>query len=466
MVKTVKMAEMSKTKFPDKWKPYPFQVKLWNYLRSGGKNAVAVWHRRSGKDLVGLHWITLCALSSTGLYWYVFPTAEQAKLAIWDAITLDGRSYLSFIPSDKVKKFDNNNLTITFKNNSIIKFVSCHRPDNLRGAGIKGAVISEYAEITKPDSIASVLMPMIIRSNGWMLYLYTPSSDSKMSHGYDLFEKLSAEKDAFAEILTIEQTQDHDGKALVRPHELKASGLSNEQIRREFYCDFRAGRLKREETTFGAQLQIAQQEGRITSVPYDSSLSVNTYWDVGVIDYTVIWFVQEKEEYLDVIDCYISRGKDFNHLLNSLRVRGYKYGKNVLPHDMGRRQPPRLDTRLQQANEIAISLQFEPFSLGRMYHRDEMISKAREQLGKCRFDGVKCQQALNCLSDFSAAKRTTHSNSNMITDVADAFCYMAMDAKTKKDKKSLVTNFDNRACRVIDEYNAGNAAKDYNPFKY
>lgn len=218
----------------------------------------------------------------------------------------------------------------------------------------------------------------------------------------------------------------------------------------------------RDDTTFFHEIEVAKNEGRITHVPYDSSLVVNTYWDVGVVDYTVIWFVQEKDEYLDIIDCDISRGKDFKFLLNVLRIKGYKYGKNVLPHDMGRRQPPRLDTRLAQANEIAIELLFEPFALGRMYMRDQMISKAREQLARCRFDAVKCQKGLNCLIEFNATKRKSNSNSNIMTDVADSFCYLAMDAKTKKARELI--NFDTRMGKIIDEYNADSIALDYNPF--
>ncbi len=452
--------------FPVDWKPYPFQIKLWNYLVNGGRTAVAVWHRRSGKDIVGLHWITLCALREPGLYWYVFPTYEQAKLAIWDAVTLDGKSYLSFVPEGTISKFDKTNLSIRFINGSIIKFVGCHKPDNLRGAGIKGVVVSEYAEISKPQEIASVLVPMLIRSKGWILYLYTPSGDAKMTHGYDLFEQLKEQKDGFAEVLTIEETFDHNKNPLIAALELTASGLSREQIRREFYCDFQANRLKREQATFYEQLQIAESEGRISHVPYDSGYHVNTYWDVGIVDYTVIWFVQEKENYLDIIDCYIGQGKDFKFLLNALRIRGYKYGRNVLPHDMGRRQLPKLDTRLSEANEIAISMQFEPFILGRLYHREEMIGKAREILNKCRFDATKCLTGINALREFDASKRGSHSNSTMITDVADSFCYLSMDAKTAKDKELLQVKFDASHYKIIDDYNPYSIKSDYSPFEY
>ena len=34
------------------WTPRPHQKALWQYLRNGGKRAMAVWHRRAGKDEV------------------------------------------------------------------------------------------------------------------------------------------------------------------------------------------------------------------------------------------------------------------------------------------------------------------------------------------------------------------------------------------------------------------------------
>lgn len=65
---------MSKRKrFPVNWKPYPFQLPLWQYLAKGGKKASAVWNRRAGKDVLGINWITAAALKTPGAYWYVFP---------------------------------------------------------------------------------------------------------------------------------------------------------------------------------------------------------------------------------------------------------------------------------------------------------------------------------------------------------------------------------------------------------
>jgi hypothetical protein len=231
--------------------------------------------------------------------------------------------------------------------------------------------------------------------------------------------------------------------------------MTTEEIRREFYCDFEAYRYKRADQggTFAEILRLAESEGRIGIMPHDSAYLVNTYWDIGIVDYTVIWFVQEKEDTINVIDFYINRGKDLEFYLNHLRLRPYKYGRNVLPHDMSRRQMPTLDTRLSQANEIAEKLGFKPFDLGKKYLREEMIGKARDLLGRCRIDEGKCRAGINGLYEFDASKRGVHSSSSRATDIAESFCYMAMEVKTIKERDNM-NNYNFRFRKVINDYNA------------
>ena len=42
---------------PNAWQPRAYQQRLWRYLeQEGPRRAVAVWHRRAGKDEICLHW--------------------------------------------------------------------------------------------------------------------------------------------------------------------------------------------------------------------------------------------------------------------------------------------------------------------------------------------------------------------------------------------------------------------------
>ncbi len=443
-------------KFPVDWSPYPFQLPLWRYLYNGGKKAIAVWHRRAGKDIMGLNWITAAALQEVGIYWYIYPTQTQAKLAVWDGMTLGGRSYMSFIPKAAIAKLQQYKQRIILTNGSIIQFVGSDRYSSIRGSGIKGAVISEYS-YHDPRAMSSVIEPMVARNNAWLLYLYTPSDDPKLTHGEDLYLKYKNNPDSFCEIKTIEDTTDHEGNPLVDKDKLDSVDMTLEEIRREFYCDFEAYRYKRADQggTFVEQLRLAESEGRISSVPYDPSFKVNTYWDIGIVDYTVIWFVQEKPDSINIIDFYMNRGKDLEFYLNHLRTRPYQYGRNILPHDMARRQMPTLDTRIACANAIAEKVGFTPFDIGRKYLREEMITRARELLlsSKCYIDSKKCSLGINGLYEFDACKRGVHSNSSRATDIVESFCYLAMDARSTNEKDNIDFNT-NRYRQVINDYNA------------
>lgn len=73
---------------------------------------------------------------------------------------------------------------------------------------------------------------------------------------------------------------------------------------------------------------------RLRPVPHDSRIAVDTYWDLGMNDETVILFVQQYGPEIRVIDCYANSGEGLEHYVKILRERGYVYGSHVLPHDV------------------------------------------------------------------------------------------------------------------------------------
>ena len=85
---------------PDNWRPRGYQLPLWEYLENGGKRAVAVWHRRAGKDLLSINWCARAAIERVGLYWHLLPTYNQGRKIVWDGMTKDGRSFLEHFPKD------------------------------------------------------------------------------------------------------------------------------------------------------------------------------------------------------------------------------------------------------------------------------------------------------------------------------------------------------------------------------
>ena len=78
---------MIKLRLPhNEWTPRPHQIGLWRYLQDGGKRAMAVWHRRAGKDEVLLHHTACSMLKRVGNYWTCLPEYNQARKAIWSAV--------------------------------------------------------------------------------------------------------------------------------------------------------------------------------------------------------------------------------------------------------------------------------------------------------------------------------------------------------------------------------------------
>jgi phage terminase large subunit len=58
-------------------------MRLWQHLQAGGNRAMAVWHRRAGKDEICSHHAACSAMKRTGNYWHCLPEFLQGRKAIW-----------------------------------------------------------------------------------------------------------------------------------------------------------------------------------------------------------------------------------------------------------------------------------------------------------------------------------------------------------------------------------------------
>lgn len=77
----------------------------------------------------------------------------------------------------------------------------------------------------------------------------------------------------------------------------------------------------------------ARNEGRITNVPHDPNLEVDTFWDLGAPDNTAIEFIQHRGGFRHLISCQQGGWSELPNLVRSLKARGYKYHIHFLPHD-------------------------------------------------------------------------------------------------------------------------------------
>lgn len=370
---------------PHNWSPRPYQLPLLRALDGGKKRAVAVWHRRAGKDQASINHTARMALQTKGVYWHMLPTAAQARKAVWDGIDKDGRRIIdqAFPPEIRVAT-RSNDMQIELVNGSIWQIVGSDNYDRLVGANPRGVVFSEYS-LADPKAW-NYIRPILAENGGWAIFIYTPRGKN---HGYDLWKMAQGDADWFCQTLTIRDTGVIADEYITKE---RSSGMSEAMIQQEYYCSFEAAL---EGAYYGALMDEALAQKRICSVPYDSAASVDTAWDLGVGDSTVIWFFQQVGKEIHVIDYYEASGEGFAHYAKILNAKPYAYGEHWAPHDIEVRELGTGRSRRETAQGHGINFRVVP-----KLSIEDGIQAARTLIPRCWFDAGKCDYGIEALKSY------------------------------------------------------------------
>lgn len=84
---------------------------------------------------------------------------------------------------------------------------------------------------------------------------------------------------------------------------------------------------------YAKELRAATEESRITRVPYDPTVGVQTVWDLGFSDATAIFCVQRVGFEYHFIEYLEFRQTTVTEILRILQTKGYLYDTDFLPHD-------------------------------------------------------------------------------------------------------------------------------------
>lgn len=307
-------------------------------------------------------------------------------------------------------------MLIELKNGSIIQIIGTDDIDRIVGTNPIGCVFSEYS-LQNPRAW-DMLRPILAENGGWAVFNYTPRGKN---HGYDLYEMAKDNPKWFTQILTVDDTGAISKEAI---EEERASGMDEDLIQQEFYCSFNAAI---QGSYYARQIQRAEDDGRITSVPYMAEIPVHTYWDLGVGDSTAIWFVQLVGNEIRIIDYYEASGEGLPYYARVLQDRGYIYGQHFAPHDIQVRELGSGLSRLETARSLGIN-----FQIVKSMPLDDGINASRVIFNRCWFDKEKAKQGLNCLINYRKEydeKRKEYKNvplHDWSSHGADAFRYMSI----------------------------------------
>jgi phage terminase large subunit len=200
-----------------------------------------------------------------------------------------------------------------------------------------------------------------------------------------------------------------------------------------------------EGAVYADEMRAALEEERITHVPVDNTISVDTFWDLGWADFTSIWFVQKVGFEYRVIDFHQDNMKSINHYVQVLQNKGYAYGKDFLPHDAKAHQV----ATGKSVEEVMRSLGRKTVVLPRASIEDG-IRAVRDIFSQCVFDEGKCSDGLQALRHYRYdvdpdtgmfnSKKPLH---DQYSHAADGFRQFAMGTKPIKTTKRKQSNFQN-----------------------
>lgn len=421
-------SQLSGIRLPNHWDPRPYQFRLWSALEQGCRRAVAVWHRRSGKDDVGLHWTCVQAVQEPGTYWYLLPQQNQARKAIWDAVDPHtGRRRIDWVfPADLRETTREQDMLIRFKGTrSTWQVVGSDNYNALVGSPPKGIVYSEYM-LSDPNSW-SFMRPILLENGGWAIFNGTPRG---RNHLHSIYELARAERGWFGELLTVRDTGVFTPEQIESERREIARERGDEEadniIAQEYFCSWDAAIPG---SYYGKLMAKLEEQGRIGDVPWDPRYPVLTAWDIGVGDSTAIWFVQQIGLELHVIDYYENSGVGVDHYARQCRQeRDYQYEGHLWPHDGDDRE---WGNNAASRQDSAKLLGIKPIKILPRASVDDGINAVRITLARCRFDRTRCERGISALRQYQRnwddrlkcfSQKPLH---DWTSHAADAFRYLA-----------------------------------------
>lgn len=153
--------------------PHPKQQEL---LDDKHRYKVIRCGRRFGKTVFAVNKIIQEAVMKGGDYWFIAPTYRQAESIAW-------KMFQTYTPKDLIAKIhEAPKLQITLKNGATICLKGSDNPDSLRGVGLDGIVLDEFA-FADPYSW-TVISPILVDRKGWAIFISTPNG---YNHFYDMY---------------------------------------------------------------------------------------------------------------------------------------------------------------------------------------------------------------------------------------------------------------------------------------
>ena len=292
------------------------------------------------------------------------------------------KQFSSAIPGTK---FNESELRVDFSvNNSRIQILGGENSAAIRGQYFDGIVCDETQNLS-PDLFDTILRPCLSDRKGFAIFIGTPMGRNWF---FDLHENAKHNKDWFTAVFKASETN------IIAKEELDAAKqtMSPESYAQEFECSFQAGISG---SYYGKTIEELEEKGNVKNFDIDDNLEVETWWDLGMNDSTVITFAQRHNDEVRIIDCYENAGEGLEHYLNVIDSKPYNYSKHIAPHDIRVREIGTNKSRWETAKEMGLEFDIAP-----KLSVEDGIEQVRRMLPKCYFHKNNCKKLVEALKSY------------------------------------------------------------------
>lgn len=353
---------------------------------------ISIWHRRAGKDEIVLNAMRELAWKDPGTYWHCFPEFKQARKAIWNGVNghTGKRRILEAFPPEIISRMQDDDMFIELKNGSTFQLLGSDRYDATVGSGPKGIAYSEWA-LSNPSAWA-YHSPMIRETKGFAAFITTPRGNN---HAKKMYDRAVDSDSWFAELLSVRDTlavSAADLEEYLQEYiDLYGTDLGQAFFEQEYYCSFSGALIG---SIFGGEINRAEREGRIKTVPVDEGYPVHTAWDLGKAVNNPIWCFQVIGDQLRIVDFYRPESDDLEEWCKWLDDKGYN-GTDYVPHDAINTEWGTKRTRIETLK-----------LLGRKPHRIPVVSvqdginAGNQSIRAAVFDEGRCELGIEGLRNY------------------------------------------------------------------
>ncbi len=151
---------------------------------------------------------------------------------------------------------------------------------------------------------------------------------------------------------------------------------------------------------YAREMQKVYLDNRIKPIAVDPNKLIDTFWDLGMNDFTVILLTQTINGRIRFVDMYWNHGHGLAHYYDWLKEKkenlGYRFGTHHLPHDI---EVKDLGTGISR-KQMLWDLGLRNIKVGAKISIQDGIERVRQLFPRFEFDENRCQRLHEALFNY------------------------------------------------------------------